>query len=124
MIKVVMFNFGLSRQMMATQRSGTEEDKYVDKAGRLYQLRYQVETQTHPEAQRDLLLALVNNLGILHLKMQETDQTVQCFHGLITVVMCANAIGDSTYRNNYNIDHFLANAFNIVHKPCLPASAA
>jgi hypothetical protein len=121
MIKVVMFNFGLSRQMMATQRSGTEEDKYVDKAGRLYQLCYQVETQTHPEAQRDLLPALVNNLGIVHLKMQETDHTVRCFHRLITMVMYANfTIGDSTYRDNYNIDHFLANAFNIVHEPCLP----
>jgi tetratricopeptide (TPR) repeat protein len=124
MIKVTMFNLGLSHQMMAAQRSGAEAGKYLDKAGRLYQLCDQIVSQTHPEAQRDLLLALVNNLGILHLKMQETDQTVHCFHGLITVVMCANAIGDSTYRNNYNIDHFLANAFNIVHKPCLPASAA
>jgi hypothetical protein len=126
MIKVVMFNLGLSHQMMAAQRSGAVAGKYLDKAGRLYQLCYQVKTQTHLEAQRDLLLALVNNLGIVHFKMQETDHTVRHFHGLITMVMYANAtiVGDLTYRNNYNIDHFLANAFNIVHKPCLPASAA
>jgi tetratricopeptide (TPR) repeat protein len=115
-----------SSQMMAAQRSGAVAGKYLDKAGRLYQLCYQVKTQTHLEAQRDLLLALVNNLGIVHFKMQETDHTVRHFHGLITMVMYANAtiVGDLTYRNNYNIDHFLANAFNIVHKPCLPASAA
>jgi tetratricopeptide (TPR) repeat protein len=126
MIKVLMFNLGLSHQIMAAQTSGAEAGKYLDKAVSLYQLCYQVETQAHPEAQRDLLLVLVNNLGIVHLKMQETDDTVRCFNGLITMVVYTNAtiVGDSTDRNNYNIDHFLANAFNIVHKPCLPASAA
>jgi tetratricopeptide (TPR) repeat protein len=126
MIKVTMFNLGLSHQMMAAQRSGAEAGKYLDKAGKLYQLCYQVKTQMHPEAQRDFLLALINNLGIVHFKMQETDHTLRCFHGLITMVMYANAtiVEDSTYCNNYNIDHFLANAFNIVHKHCLPASAA
>jgi hypothetical protein len=38
--------------------------------------------------------------------------------------MHANAIGDSTYGKNDNLDCFLANASNTVHKHCLPASAA
>jgi hypothetical protein len=124
MIKVVMFNLGLSHQMMATQRSGAEADKYLHKACRLYQLCYQGGTQPQAEAQGHLLPALVNNLGIVYCKMQETEHGVQAFHGLITMVMCANAIGDSSYRKNDNIDCFLANASNTVHKHSLPASAA
>jgi hypothetical protein len=124
MIKVVMFNLGLSHQMMATQRSGAEADKYLHKACRLYQLCSQVGTQTQAEAQMHLLPALVNNLGIVYCKMQETEHGVLAFHGLITMVMYANAIGDSRYRKNDNIDCFLANASNTVHKHSLPASAA
>jgi hypothetical protein len=124
MIKVVMFNLGLNHQMMATQRSGAEADKYLHKACRLYQLCYQVGKETQAEAQRHLLPALVNNLGIVYCKMQEMEHGAQAFHGLITMVMYANAVGDSSYRKNDNIDCFLANASNTVHKHSLPASAA
>jgi hypothetical protein len=124
MIKVVMFNLGLSHQMMATQRSGPEADKYLHQACRLYQLCYQGGVHTQAEGQGHLLPALVNNLGIVYCLMQETEHGVQTFHGLITMVMYANAIGDSSYRKNVNIDCFLANASNTVHKHTLAASAA
>jgi tetratricopeptide (TPR) repeat protein len=124
MIKVVMFNLGLSHQMMATQRSGAKADKYLHKACRLYQLCYQVETQTQAEAQMHLLPALANNLGMVYFRMQETEHAVQSFDGIITMVMHANAMGDSSYRKNDNIDCFLANASNTVHKHSLSASAA
>jgi tetratricopeptide (TPR) repeat protein len=125
MIKVVMFNLGLSHQMMATQRRGEPEaDKYLHKACRLYQLCYQIETQTQAEAQMHLLPALANNLGIVYFRMQETEHAVQSFDGIITMVMYANAIGDSSYRKNDNINRLLVNASNAVHKHSLPASAA
>jgi hypothetical protein len=124
MIKVVIFNLGLSHQMMATQKSGAEADKYLHKACMLYQLCHQVGTQTQAEAQMHLLPALANNLGIVYCKMQETEHGVQTFHGLITMVMYANAIGDSSYRKNDNINCFLANASDAVHKHSVPASAA
>jgi hypothetical protein len=124
MIKVVMFNLGLSHQMMAIHRSRAEVDKYLNKACVFYQLCYQVGTQTQAEAQIHLLPALANNLGIAYCKMQETEHGVHTFHGLITMVMHANAMGDSSYRNNDNINCFLANASNTVHKHSLPASAA
>jgi hypothetical protein len=63
-------------------------------------------------------------LGIAYFKMQNAEPAVQCFDGIITMVMHANAIGDSTYGKNDNLDCFLANASNTVHKHCLPASAA
>jgi hypothetical protein len=56
--------------------------------------------------------------------MQETEHAVQSFDGIITMVMHANAMGDSSYRKNDNIDCFLANASNTVHKHSLSASAA
>jgi tetratricopeptide (TPR) repeat protein len=125
MIKVVMFNLGLSHQMMATKRRGEPEaDKYLHKACRLYQLCHQVKTQTQAEAQMHLLPALANNLGIVYFRMQETDHAVQSFDGIITMMMYANAIGDSSYRKNDNINCLLANASNAVHKHSLPASAA
>jgi hypothetical protein len=124
MIKVVIFNLGLNHQMMATQRSGAEADKYLHKASMLYQSCYQVGTQTQAEAQIHLLPALANNLGIVYCKMQETEHGIQTFHGLITMVMSANAIGDSSYRKNDNINCFLANASNAVHKHSVAASAA
>jgi hypothetical protein len=40
------------------------------------------------------------------------------------MVMYANAIGDSSYRKNDNINRLLVNASNAVHKHSLPASAA
>jgi tetratricopeptide (TPR) repeat protein len=124
-IKVIMFNLGLSHQMIAIQRSGAEVGNYLHKARLLYRLCYEVETtQTQPEAQRQLLPAIANNLGIAYFKMQNAEPAVQCFDGIITMVMHANAIGDSTYGKNDNLACFLANTSNTVHKHCLPASAA
>jgi tetratricopeptide (TPR) repeat protein len=125
MIKVVMFNLGLSHQMMATHRRGEPvADKYLYKACRLYQLCYQLDTQTQVEAQMHLLPALANNLGVAYFRMQDTEHAVQSFNSLITMVMYANAIGDSSYRKNDNINCLLANASNAIHKHSLPASAA
>jgi hypothetical protein len=91
----------------------------------LYRLCYQVETpQTQPEAQRQLLPATANNLGIMYFKMQDAEPAAQSFDGIITMVMYANAIGDSTYCKNDNLACFLANFSNTAHKHCLPASAA
>lgn len=121
--KVLMFNLGLTYQMMATQRSGADMYQCLQKASRLYRLCHQVPTR-QPVAQRHLLPALINNLGMVYLKMKEESRACRFFQQLMAMVMHANSVGNSTYRCNDNIDCFLANACNAQPNRCRTASAA
>lgn len=123
MIKVILLNLGISHHIMAAQGGRVPRDVFLKKACRLYRLCYQVQTH-HTLAERHLLPALVNNLGLVHLKMQEKSRAIHFFRLLTRMVMHANAIGSSSYRNNNNIDCFLSNAWNASPKPFLPAAAA
>eukprot|EP00980_Cylindrotheca_fusiformis_P029173 scaffold22742_cov139-Cylindrotheca_fusiformis.AAC.6 len=121
--KVLMFNLGLCHHIMASKTRGKEAHKCLEKACRLYRLCHQVPTLERL-AQQHFLPAILNNMGMAHLKMQETERATRFFQNLMTMVMHANVTGSSAYRSNNNIDCYLSNACNAEPKQCCTAVAA
>eukprot|EP00980_Cylindrotheca_fusiformis_P005467 scaffold1169_cov120-Cylindrotheca_fusiformis.AAC.17 len=123
--KIILFNLALSHQMLAIHKDGVGADRFLHRACKLYQLAYKVAPHSmQPIAERHLLPALVNNLGLAYSKTHDRKNASHSFQGVITLLMNANAMGDSIYRMNSNIDCYLSNACNAVQSDCRPASAA
>lgn len=125
LIKVIIFNLGLSHHLAAFATHNDRASKYLVKARKLYQICYNFDAHTmQPETARHLLPALLNNMGVICCQLCNRKLGVQSFHGLLTMVIQANSFGDSPYSKNDNIYCFLANVSELVHHQCIPAAAA
>eukprot|EP00980_Cylindrotheca_fusiformis_P027754 scaffold22558_cov116-Cylindrotheca_fusiformis.AAC.3 len=123
----VMFNLALSHQLLALQLSGKESLLYLGKALRLYQLCCQVQILTESDLQRSLLPAIISNMGIAQFKMQREEEAKKSFEWILSISVFSNAYywcDGEVHHMNQNTSIFLENAFHVLHKRSVPASAA
>eukprot|EP00980_Cylindrotheca_fusiformis_P012856 scaffold3170_cov128-Cylindrotheca_fusiformis.AAC.16 len=120
----VMFNLALSHQLLATQLSGKEALLCLDKALRLYQLCCQVQILAESDLQRSLLPAIINNMGIAQFKTEREEEAKQSFEWILSITLFSTAYCGIVHGMNQNTNVFLENAFCVLHKGSVPASAA
>ena len=105
------------------------------KAASLYELSYGLLKEQSEEEVGNLgfasnklfVLAVVNNLGVLHWELNDGKKATKCFEFVMSVLvlMSNNVDDDDEYRvDNNNIDGLLSNATRIVLKLATAAAAA
>ena len=66
------------------------------KAAKLYEKSYRIQTQCRASGSNILYsLAVVNNLGIVHEKLDDDESKVRCFDQLLSMLMCVTVNGGS-----------------------------
>ena len=114
---VIVFNLCISHHIAGcNQKSKDKREKLFRKASKLYQLVYRIiiNEGDHFESAKVYLLAVANNLGVIHCELQERKEAVRCFEHVISILMLILDTSNDDCRSNKNMEGFLTNASAIV----------
>ena len=115
---VIIFNLALAYNLFALQ--STQRSHLLEKSIRLYELAYN--SQREASAANALFtLATLNNLGLIHKALGQSEMSSQCFDHLLSVVMFL--VDSKTCHHLDYIDGFLRN-ITMAGSKVFPAAAA
>jgi hypothetical protein len=127
---IVVFNLALAHHLYAEQvdkRSGTHQE--LLKAKELYEISLKMHrdiSTIHGLDNEDcddddilFLLAIFNNLGLVHQQLQNNEKSGQCFEYVLSTLMCLADAG----HNMKILDGFFINASTVISKPTAARAA-
>lgn len=94
---MVTFNLALVQQLMASHCSTTSVEQaraLLRKAGKLYQLAFNMQQEENFDQNTLFVLATVNNLGLIHSQLNDRKAADQCFEYLLSSLMYLAHSGD------------------------------
>jgi tetratricopeptide (TPR) repeat protein len=108
---LIIFNLALAYHMKAIQHS---EHKDFVRALKLYEILCQSQDDDQNELPLLHYMALVNNMGHIHLYLQDMAKSKQCFEHLLASLMYAAEIGEGK-ETLQRFEGFLLNALTLVN---------
>jgi tetratricopeptide (TPR) repeat protein len=107
---LIIFNLALAYHMKAIRNS--ERGDFL-RAQKLYEIVCQSQENDHQELPMIQAMAVVNNLGHVHLYLQDRAKSKQCFEHLLASLMYAAEIGEEK-ETLQRFEGFLLNALTLV----------
>jgi tetratricopeptide (TPR) repeat protein len=107
---LIIFNLALAYHMKAIKNS--EHQDFL-RALKLYEIVCQSQDNGHRELPLIHSMALINNLGHIHLYLQDRAKSIQCFEHLLATLMYAAEIGEGK-ETLQHFEGFLLNALRLV----------
>ena len=115
---IQLYNLALTHHLCALHRANPEP--FFRKALSLYELAYTIHVSEDVELTILQSMAIVNNLGQLHRKLDDFEKSQQCFENLLTTLMFVRDCGEQD--NQHMLDGFLSNVMYLIL--CGPKAAA
>jgi hypothetical protein len=117
---IQLYNLALSHHLCALKRSNSEP--FLRKALSLYELAYTIHVSEDVELTILQSMAIVNNLGHLHRRLDNEEKSNQCFENLLTTLMFVRDCGEQD--SHQMLDGFLSNVMSLILCAPKPAPAA
>ena len=114
---MVVFNLALAHHAAAT--ASRKPTQVLLRAGKLYELAFSMAKEVNLKSNVLFALAICNNLGLVHSKLQHRKKAMDCFQNLMSMLMFVTSSGPGEYC----LDGFLQNAAS-VNFQAPPAAAA
>ena len=114
---MVVFNLALAHHAAAT--ASKKPAQVLLRAGKLYELAYNMAEDVNLKSNVLFALAICNNLGLVHSQLQHRKKTMECFQNLMSMIMFLTVNGPGEYC----LEGFLQNAAS-VNFQALPAAGA
>jgi hypothetical protein len=117
---MIIFNIALAHQLSAV--GSDDQQLKLRTAAKLYELGFSLERDENFENNSSILftLATVNNLGLIHHKLNDGETANKCFEYLLSTMMFLIDCGEG---NVCELDGFLRNVSNLISEPCSAAAA-
>lgn len=117
---IQLYNLALSHHLCALKQP--KPKRFLQKALSLYELAYTIHVSEDVELTILQSMAIVNNLGHLHRRLNDQEKSTQCFENLLTTLMFVKDCGD---QDSYQLlDGFLSNVISLILCGPKPAPAA
>jgi hypothetical protein len=117
---IQLYNLALSHHLCALQKPNQEP--FLRKALSLYELAYTIHVSEDVELSILQSMAIVNNLGFLHRRLDNEEKANQCFDNLLTTLMFVKDCGEQD--NRQMLDGFLSNVMSLILSGHKSAAAA
>ena len=117
-LSMIIFNLALAHQLSAV--GSNKSDLRMRKAAKLYELGYNLQRAEHFDNNVLFTMATVNNMGLLHHKLNDRETGNRCFEHLLSTLMF---LIDCSKGHVYGIDGFLRNASHVISAPHSAAAA-
>ena len=117
---IQLYNLALTHHLCALSRPNPEP--FLRKALSLYELAYTIHVSEDVELTILQSMAIVNNLGQLHSKLNDFEKSQQCFENLLTTLMFVKDCGEQD--SQHMLDGFLSNVMSLILCSPKPAPAA
>jgi tetratricopeptide (TPR) repeat protein len=116
---MIIFNLALAHQLSAV--GSHKKQIRLRKAAKLYELGFSMQRDLNFENDNVLFtLATMNNLGLIHHKLNDGETANKCFEHLLSTLMF---LIDSGEGNVCELDGFLRNVSNLISEPYSAAAA-
>ena len=116
---MIIFNLALAHQLSAV--GSHKKQLKLRKAAKLYELGFNMQRDLNFENNNVLFtLATMNNLGLIHHKLNDGDTANQFFEKLLSTLMVLIDCGGGDVCE---LDGFLRNVSNLISEPCIAAAA-
>jgi tetratricopeptide (TPR) repeat protein len=117
---IIIFNLALTHQLSAVG-SNIKRSK-LRKAAILYELGFNMQQDANFENKNNAVftLATVNNVGLIHHKLNDGDTAKKFFEKLLSTLMILIDCGGGDVCE---LDGFLRNVSNLISEPCSAAAA-
>lgn len=129
---IVVFNLALSHHLYANQVGTICIEQHVNeaaysalqKARHLYEIALSMIRDTQARFQKSsseviFLLAIFNNLGLVHRKLQNTEASGKCFQYVLSTLMCLTDAGQVSSK----LDGFFVNVTSLILKTTVARAA-
>lgn len=116
----IIYNLALSYQLNAIATDMAP--KKLRKALSFYELVYNIQKTENMVLPLMQTMAIINNIGQLHIALNNNEKAQQCFHNLLHTIVIIKYGGE--YEISEEIDLFMVNALPHVLKNPAPACAA
>ena len=117
---IQLYNLALSHHLCGLRRQSQEHS--LRKAISLYELAYTIHVSEDVELTILQSMAIVNNLGQLHKRLNDIEKSHQCFENLLTTLMFVKDCGEQDCHQL--LDGFLSNVMSVILCGAKPAPAA
>lgn len=117
---IQLYNLALTHHLCALTRPNPQP--FFRKALSLYELAYTIHVSEDVELTILQSMAIVNNLGQLHRKLNDLDKSKQCFENLLTTLMFVKDCGEQD--SQHMLSGFLSNVMSLILCGPKPAAAA
>lgn len=117
---IQLYNLALTHHLCALTRP--DPQPFFRKALSLYELAYTIHVSEDIELTILQSMAIVNNLGQLHRKLNDLDKSKQCFENLLTTLMFVKDCGEQD--SQHMLSGFLSNVMSLILCGPKPAAAA
>jgi hypothetical protein len=115
---MIIFNLALAHQLSAV--GNNKKQSKLGKAAKLYELCFSLQRDEHFENNVLFTMATVNNLGIIHHKLNDGETANKCFEYLLSTLMFLIDCGEG---DACELDGFLRNVSILISAPCSAAAA-
>ena len=115
---MIIFNLALAFQLSAV--SSDKKQSKLRKAAKLYELSFNMQQDANFENNNVLFtMATVNNMGLIHHKLNDRETANKCFEYLLSTLMF---LTDCVEGDVCELDGFLRNVSNLISEPCSAAA--
>jgi tetratricopeptide (TPR) repeat protein len=115
---IVTFNLALANQLASMGK--LESETMLRKAVKLYELAFSMQQEENFDSNTLFTLATVNNLGLVHSRLNDRNAASKCFEYLLSTLMY---LTDCSGNQTFEFDGFFRNASTLIHKPFSAAAA-
>lgn len=121
----IMFNLALAHHLKALHGNREEERKFFSVSKRLYELTFQMQAQEF-ESNLVLMAALLNNLSLVHIALENQHEAEQCQHLLLSTLLLLVDMGAQVVANgsHLEVEGFMGNVVHLMITESPVASAA
>jgi tetratricopeptide (TPR) repeat protein len=118
---MLLYNLALTHHLSSL--SGNNTQKCLQKALKLYELAYTIQTTEDIQLTVLQTMAIANNLGQIHAALEDEEKSRQCFQHLLSSIMFMNDCGERDQVEQ--MDGFIANVMPLILMgSSAPAAAA
>jgi hypothetical protein len=116
----MVFNLALAHHLYGIKTSNFDQ---LDKALRLYECVYRISHEENVDLSVLHAMALTNNLGHIHLIMQNTHKSQKCFEQLLATLIYFVEVSDGDKGEIENLKGFFSNATGLSMTRCAAPAA-